>query len=184
MGSLASAEPDGRAVQIRITQPSIGRVDHVSVQCQSMRDVDIPLAESHLCRRTELAMILVTGATGNVGCEVANLLLASGEEVMAVTRNPAAAVLPDSAHVAAGDPSHPQTLTSVLRDVEAIFISPRPGGCHSWRCDRRVVESRRGVGGRREWWRCRRVPALHQRLQGCRGCDQSLWPAMNHPALR
>jgi uncharacterized protein YbjT (DUF2867 family) len=73
-------------------------------------------------------MILVTGATGNVGREVANLLLAGGEEVMAVMRNPAAAALPEGAHVVAGDPSHPQTLTSVLRDVEAIFISPRALG--------------------------------------------------------
>src|SRR5258706_5001778 len=69
-------------------------------------------------------MSLVTGATGNIGREVVNLLLASGENVMALTRNPATAALPDGAHVVAGDPSHPQTLTSVLRDVEAIFISP------------------------------------------------------------
>src|SRR5260221_1859853 len=111
-----------------MTQPSIGRDDHVSVQCQSMRDADIPPAQRYFCTDKELAMLLVTGATGNVGREVANLLLASGEEVMAVTRNPAAAVLPDGAHVVAGAPSHPQTLTSVLRDVEAIFISPRALG--------------------------------------------------------
>src|ERR1039457_5928211 len=35
-----------------------------------------------------LAMILVTGATGNVGGEVVKLLLESGEEVGAVTRDP------------------------------------------------------------------------------------------------
>jgi uncharacterized protein YbjT (DUF2867 family) len=33
-------------------------------------------------------MILVTGATGNVGREVVKLLLADGEKVAAVTRNP------------------------------------------------------------------------------------------------
>src|SRR5258706_4209093 len=93
-----------------------------------MRDAGIQPAQRCLCGCKELAMILVTGASGNVGREVVNLLLASGEEVMAVTRNPAAAALPDGALVVAGDPSHPQTLTSVLRDVEAIFISPRALG--------------------------------------------------------
>ena len=38
-------------------------------------------------------MILVTGATGNVGREVVNVLLDDGQEVAAVTRNPAAAEL-------------------------------------------------------------------------------------------
>ncbi|MGZ6363820.1 MAG: NmrA family NAD(P)-binding protein [Ktedonobacterales bacterium] len=57
-------------------------------------------------------MILVTGATGNVGREVARLLLAGGQPVIAVTRNPA----------------HPQSLASALRGVETIFISPRALG--------------------------------------------------------
>jgi uncharacterized protein YbjT (DUF2867 family) len=73
-------------------------------------------------------MILVTGATGNVGREVVNLLLDDGQEVAAVTRNPAAAALPGGAHVVDGDPSHPKTLTSVLRGVEAVLISPRALG--------------------------------------------------------
>lgn len=55
-------------------------------------------------------MILVTGATGNVGREVVNLLLSGGNNVVAVTRNPATAALPDGAHVVGGDPSHPHTL--------------------------------------------------------------------------
>jgi len=38
-------------------------------------------------------LILVTGATGNVGREVVNVLLDDGQEVAAVTRNPAAAEL-------------------------------------------------------------------------------------------
>lgn len=73
-------------------------------------------------------MILVTGATGNVGREVVNLLLAGGRQVMAVTRNPATAALPGAAHVVAGDPSHPQSLKPALRGVETIFISPRALG--------------------------------------------------------
>jgi uncharacterized protein YbjT (DUF2867 family) len=49
-------------------------------------------------------MILVTGATGNVGREVVNLLLDGSEKVVAVTRHPATAALPDGAHVVGGDP--------------------------------------------------------------------------------
>ena len=73
-------------------------------------------------------MILVTGATGNVGREVVNLLLDSGEKVAAVTRNPATAALPGGAHVVGGDPSRPKTLTSALSGVEAILLSSRALG--------------------------------------------------------
>jgi uncharacterized protein YbjT (DUF2867 family) len=73
-------------------------------------------------------MILVTGATGNIGREVVNLLLSSGKQVVAVTRNPAAASLPDGVHVVESDPSHPHTLARALSGVEAIFISPRALG--------------------------------------------------------
>jgi uncharacterized protein YbjT (DUF2867 family) len=73
-------------------------------------------------------MILITGATGNVGREVVNLLRASGEKVVAVTRHPATAALPDSAVVVEGDPTRPQTLAKALRGVEAVFISPRALG--------------------------------------------------------
>jgi uncharacterized protein YbjT (DUF2867 family) len=73
-------------------------------------------------------MILVTGATGNVGREVVNLLLAGGAQVLAVTRHPETAGLPDGACVVAGDPSRPQTLAQALPGVTAVFISPRALG--------------------------------------------------------
>jgi uncharacterized protein YbjT (DUF2867 family) len=73
-------------------------------------------------------MILVTGATGNVGRELVRLLLADGEQVVAVTRNPSTAVLPGGAHVVGGDPSRPATLASALGGVEAVFLSPRAVG--------------------------------------------------------
>jgi len=44
-------------------------------------------------------MILVTGATGNVGREVVRLLVAGGEQVEAVTRHPATSALPAGALV-------------------------------------------------------------------------------------
>jgi uncharacterized protein YbjT (DUF2867 family) len=73
-------------------------------------------------------MILVTGATGNVGREVVKLLLASGEEVGAVTRDPGSAAVPAGAQVVGGDPSRPATLTSALPNVEAVLLSPRAVG--------------------------------------------------------
>jgi uncharacterized protein YbjT (DUF2867 family) len=73
-------------------------------------------------------MILVTGATGTIGREVVKLLLEGGERVLAVTRHPATAALPEGAHVVEGDPSHPQTLETALHDVTTVFISPRALG--------------------------------------------------------
>ena len=73
-------------------------------------------------------MILVTGATGNIGRLVVNLLLADGEKVTAVTRDPATAALPSDAYVVEGDPTRPTTLTSALSGVEAVLISPRALG--------------------------------------------------------
>lgn len=73
-------------------------------------------------------MILVTGATGNVGRGVVKLLLEDGQEVAAVTRDPAAAALPGGARIVGGDPSKPETLAPALDGVEAVFIIPRAVG--------------------------------------------------------
>ena len=73
-------------------------------------------------------MILVTGATANVGRELVKLLLESGEEVGAVTRDPGSAAVPAGARVVGGDPSRPKSLTPALRDVEAVLLSPRAVG--------------------------------------------------------
>lgn len=63
--------------------------------------------------------IMVTGATGNVGREVVNLLLDQGEMVLAITRNPATSRLPAGAHKVAGDPHHP-------------MLTPSPALLWSW----------------------------------------------------
>jgi uncharacterized protein YbjT (DUF2867 family) len=73
-------------------------------------------------------MILVTGATGNVGREVVNQLLEDGQKVRAVTRDPATAALPDGAEVVGGDPSQATTLKSALPGVEVVLVSPRALG--------------------------------------------------------
>lgn len=67
-------------------------------------------------------VILVTGATGNVGRHVVSQLLDTGAAVRALTREPASAGFPDSVEVVRGDPSHPDTLDGHLEGVEAVFL--------------------------------------------------------------
>jgi uncharacterized protein YbjT (DUF2867 family) len=57
-----------------------------------------------------------------------NLLLADGQQVVAVTRHRVSAALPGGACVVEGDPSQPTTLIQALRGVEAVLISPRALG--------------------------------------------------------
>ncbi|MEV4337175.1 NAD(P)H-binding protein [Streptomyces sp. NPDC049590] len=55
-------------------------------------------------------MIVVTGATGNVGRALVNRLLAAGQPVRALTRDPARAGLPERAEVVAFRPDDPAAL--------------------------------------------------------------------------
>jgi uncharacterized protein YbjT (DUF2867 family) len=64
--------------------------------------------------------ILVTGATGNVGRPLTELLALDGAEVRAVTRNPQAAGLPAGVEVI--------TTVSSLRGVTSLFLNPRAVG--------------------------------------------------------
>src|SRR5262249_31138160 len=67
-------------------------------------------------------VILVTGATGNVGRHVVSQLLDTGAAVRALTRNPASASLPSGVDVVRGDLSVPDTLDACLKGVEAVFL--------------------------------------------------------------
>lgn len=69
-------------------------------------------------------MILVTGATGNVGGKVLSLLRADGHKVRALTRDPAKAAFEAGAdlEVAAADLGRPQTLPAALDGVQKVFL--------------------------------------------------------------
>jgi len=66
-------------------------------------------------------MILVTGATGNVGKEVVAQLVAAGHPTRALTRDAAKARFDASVQVAVGDLGSPETLTKAVEGVEAVF---------------------------------------------------------------
>ncbi len=67
-------------------------------------------------------MILVTGATGTVGRQVIEQLVAADQPVRAVARDPDRAGLPDGVELVAGDLAKPATLAPRLEDVDAVFL--------------------------------------------------------------
>ena len=67
-------------------------------------------------------MILVVGATGNVGREVVSQLLDVGVAVRAMTRDPDTAELPAGVDVVRGDLSDPVALEARLDGVDAVFL--------------------------------------------------------------
>jgi uncharacterized protein YbjT (DUF2867 family) len=66
--------------------------------------------------------ILVIGATGNVGRQVASQLPATGVQVRALVRNPQTAGLPPHVDVVRGDLTRPESLDECLDGVAAVFL--------------------------------------------------------------
>jgi uncharacterized protein YbjT (DUF2867 family) len=67
-------------------------------------------------------MILVTGASGNVGSEVVKALVDRDSPVRALLRDPARARLPETVRAVAGDLDHPDTVEPALDGVDAAFL--------------------------------------------------------------
>jgi uncharacterized protein YbjT (DUF2867 family) len=67
-------------------------------------------------------MIIVTGATGNVGRELVKLLHRQRQPVAAITRTPNTDVPRDGRVI--GDPSDPQSLIPALKGAKAIYLNP------------------------------------------------------------
>lgn len=67
--------------------------------------------------------VLVTGATGKVGHAVARALLARGDEVRVLARDPAAGALPQGAEPVKGDVRDTESLVQAVRGCELVFNS-------------------------------------------------------------
>ena len=66
-------------------------------------------------------LILVTGATGNVGSELVGQLVRAGVQVRALVRS-AEANLPTSVHLAVGDLNVPDSVAPALEGVSGMFL--------------------------------------------------------------
>ncbi|RMI44127.1 NAD(P)H-binding protein [Streptomyces triticirhizae] len=82
-------------------------------------------------------MIVVTGATGNVGRPLVRALAEAGERVTAVSRGRAPVNLPDGADHASADLADPETLRPALDGAEALFL--HDGGAGGQGLDPRAV---------------------------------------------
>jgi uncharacterized protein YbjT (DUF2867 family) len=67
-------------------------------------------------------MIVVTGATGNVGRPLVEALVAAGEQVTAVSRGVAEAGVPDGVRVRRADLTDPESLRPVVDGADALFL--------------------------------------------------------------
>lgn len=70
----------------------------------------------------EEIMILIIGATGNVGRHIVPLLHTAGVPVRAMVRDPGAARLPEGVEVVRGDLERPETVEAALAGVESVFL--------------------------------------------------------------
>ncbi|QQE79767.1 SDR family oxidoreductase [Alicyclobacillus sp. SO9] len=73
-------------------------------------------------------MILVTGATGNVGREVVEQLHSMGQRVRVLSRNPEKVQFPDSVEVVTGDLADMETVKPALTGVNKVFLIYISGG--------------------------------------------------------
>lgn len=77
-------------------------------------------------------MILVTGATGNVGRHVVRRLVAAGHPVRALTRSPERAALPEGVDVVRGDLTEPGSWPAALDAVQRVYLFPVPDAVHEF----------------------------------------------------
>ena len=68
-------------------------------------------------------MIVVTGATGNVGRNLVAGLAADGLAVRALTRDPAAARVPPGVEAVRFDWTMPETFAAAVADATAVFVN-------------------------------------------------------------
>src|ERR1700691_2436468 len=71
---------------------------------------------------SRMSRILVIGATGNVGRQVALPLSTANQPVRALTRKPDVARLPSQVEVVQGDLTSPESLEGCLEGIDAVFL--------------------------------------------------------------
>ncbi|HEY9409859.1 MAG TPA: NAD(P)H-binding protein [Jiangellaceae bacterium] len=69
-------------------------------------------------------MMVVTGATGNVGAELVRALAGEGASVRALVRDPDHVVLPSGVQPVTGDLNRPETMTEALAGARGVFLLP------------------------------------------------------------
>ena len=69
-------------------------------------------------------MLMVTGATGNVGGELVRILADAGQQVRAVVRAGGQPALPPGVEAVAGDLNDPASLRGALPGVDGVFLLP------------------------------------------------------------
>ncbi|GAA2327439.1 nucleotide-diphosphate-sugar epimerase [Streptomyces caniferus] len=74
------------------------------------------------------SLIVVTGATGNIGRSLVGRLLADGAAVRALTRDPARAGLPAGAETVGADLTGADDLAPLLAGADALFLNLAAGG--------------------------------------------------------
>ena len=93
-------------------------------------------------------MILVTGATGTIGSEVVRQLVARGEKVRALTRDPEKARIPSGVEPVRGGPADRTSVDAALTGTEVAFLVGVFGPDDAEH-DRGLVEAARAAGVRR-----------------------------------
>lgn len=73
-------------------------------------------------------MILVTGATGNVGRVVVEQLHNMGQQVRVMSRNPEKVKFPENVEVMTGDLTDMETVRPALQGIDKVFLIQNPGG--------------------------------------------------------
>ncbi|MFB4312070.1 NAD(P)H-binding protein [Actinomadura sp. GTD37] len=96
----------------------------------------------------ELNMIVVTGATGNVGRPLVRAMAEAGERVTAVSRGTAPVDLPSGAGHVRADLTEPETLRPALDGAEALFLHDGGAGGHGLD-PRAVLDVAKDAGVRR-----------------------------------
>ncbi|HET6257115.1 MAG TPA: NAD(P)H-binding protein [Pseudonocardia sp.] len=75
-------------------------------------------------------MIVVTGATGNVGRPLVQALAAAGEQVTAVSRGASGAAVAEGVRHRQADLAAPETLRPVFDGADALFLHDTGAGAH------------------------------------------------------